>query len=288
MFINTLSNNSGRIITAGTQFIVKLITGIGQNINQIIDAGTQVIIKFIEGLGKNALLIANAGMETITKFVEGLAKAVKAHSGELQSAGKDLAFAIADGMTGGLASKVGEVASKAKDMASSAFSAAKGFLGIHSPSTLFYGLGQDTAQGFANALGDDMTAQASAVDMAESIVAAFSDTLSQMPDALADMDAFSPTITPVLDLTKVEAQSSGISDALTATITPAMSAAQAGLISASLAANAAATAADQQSTEPTQVIFEQTINAPEALSTNDIYRNTKSQITLAKEELNLV
>ena len=287
LFINTLSNNSGRIITAGTQFIVKLITGIGQNINQIIDAGTQVIIKFIEGLGKNALLIANAGMETITKFVEGLAKAVKAHSGELQSAGKDLAFAIADGMTGGLASKVGEVASKAKDMASSAFGAAKGFLGIHSPSTLFYGLGQDTAQGFANALGDDMTAQASAVDMAESIVAAFSDTLSQMPDALADMDAFSPTITPVLDLTKVEAQSAGISDALTATITPAMSAAQAGLISASLAANAA-TAADQQPTEPTQVIFEQTINAPEALSTNDIYRNTKSQITLAKEELNLV
>jgi tape measure domain-containing protein len=284
-FIVALDNNSGRIITAGTQFIVHLIEGLGRNIGQIIEAGTQVIIHFIEGLGKNALQIANAGMETIAKFVEGLAQGIRAHSGELRGAGKDLAFAIADGMTGGLASKVGEVASKAKDMASSAFNAAKGFLGIHSPSTLFYGLGQDTAQGFANALGDDELAARSAADMADNIVTAFTDTLSQIPDSLANMDAFSPTITPVLDLTTVAAQSTGIADALgVSSLDASVSSAQAALISSSIAAGAAATAAQAG---PTQVIFEQTINSPDPLSTNEIYRNTKSQIALAKEELSI-
>ncbi len=41
-------------------------------------------------------------------------------------------------------------------------------------------------------------------------------------------------------------------------------------------------------TGPAEVTFEQNIFAPTALSTNDIYRNTKSQIALAKEELNLL
>jgi hypothetical protein len=38
---------------------------------------------------------------------------------------------------------------------------------------------------------------------------------------------------------------------------------------------------------PTEINFEQNIYAPTALSTNDIYRNTRSQIVLAKEELNI-
>jgi hypothetical protein len=191
-------------------------------------------------------------------------------------------------MTLGLASKVGEVASAAGNLASKALGGAKGILGIHSPSTEFYKIGEQSAEGLSNAFDDDKTVQASAANMVDNITAAFTNSLGQIPDSLANMDAFNPTITPVLDLTKVQSQSSGISDALgAAIISPTVSSAQAALISSSTTAAAAASAANQPSTEPTSIIFEQTINAPTELSTNDIYRNTKSQITLAKEELGI-
>ena len=38
---------------------------------------------------------------------------------------------------------------------------------------------------------------------------------------------------------------------------------------------------------PTEVKFEQTINAPSQLSTADIYRQSRNLITLAKEELSI-
>jgi hypothetical protein len=44
-------------------------------------------------------------------------------------------------------------------------------------------------------------------------------------------------------------------------------------------------ASEPVSTAPTTVNFNQTINSPKYLSTNDIYRNTKSQLALAREEI---
>jgi ApbE superfamily uncharacterized protein (UPF0280 family) len=53
----------------------------------------------------------------------------------------------------------------------------------------------------------------------------------------------------------------------------------------------AATTAKDANAQPVQttneIKFEQIINAPTALSTNDIYRNTKTQLSLAKEELGI-
>ena len=286
-FINALSTSSSQIIAAGVAAIVKFITGIGQSAQQIIDAGTAVIIKLIEGIGADAGKIAEAAMTTIVKFVTGLTAAINKHKEELKTAGKDLAFAIADGMTLGLASKVAEVGQKAAGFATSVFQHAKSAVGANSPSKAFMTLGQDMGDGLAIGLDKNTSAQDSAAAMATSILTAFNDTIGQLPDAMANMEAFSPTITPVLDLTKVQSQATGITDALAgATITPNISAEQAAII-ASAVAPTSTTPDAQAPTAPTTVIFEQTINAPTELSTNDIYRNTKSQIALAKEELNI-
>jgi tape measure domain-containing protein len=286
-FINALSTSSQRIIDAGVAAIVKFIHGLGQSAQDIIDAGTEVIIKLIHGIGDDAGKIADAAMKTIVKFVKGLTAAIQTNSADLKSAGKDLAVAIADGLTGGLASKVGEVAGKAAELAHGAIGAAKKVLSIFSPSRVFMEIGEQTGEGFALGLDNNTSAEESAGNLANNIISAFTDTVSQIPDSLANMDAFSPTITPVLDLTKIQSQSTGISDALSgATITPTISIDQANLIASATMPTAASTS-DQKDTGPTSIIFEQTINAPEALSTNDIYRNTKSQIAMAKEELNI-
>jgi tape measure domain-containing protein len=117
------------------------------------------------------------------------------------------------------------------------------------------------------------------------IMDALANSMSRVPDILAGMDAFNPTITPVLDLTKVQAESSKLEDYMRLSpIKPDVS-----FERARLAAIPTSTESEQVPvyTGPTEITFEQNIYAPTALSTNDIYRNTKSQIVLAKEELGL-
>lgn len=105
---------------------------------------------------------------------------------------------------------------------------------------------------------------------------------------LKDLDDLNPTITPVLDLTRVQASAKTIDDLMRiSSIVPKVSLDRARTISTTteMAREAAATTPVQ--TGPTEIKFEQIINSPTALSTNDIYRNTKSQIAMAKEELEI-
>ncbi len=101
------------------------------------------------------------------------------------------------------------------------------------------------------------------------------------------MDEFNPVITPVLDLTEVQLASRKLDQFLSvSTITPDFSYDQARLISTVTDLESKASEVSAYS-GPTEVTFEQNIYAPTSLSTNDIYRNTKSQIVLAKEELSI-
>jgi tape measure domain-containing protein len=285
--LSEASKNASKLGAAGATALAEFIKGVGKDIGKIVDAGTNLIISFIRGIGANALKIANAAMDTVVQFVNGLSVAIKNHSKELQEAGKSLAFAIADGMTGGMASKVKEAAEGAVNLAKSAWNAAMNFIKAASPSKLFYEMGQYMAMGMANALNDDTSAADSAAGLASRTVSAFQDSMSLVPDALANMDEFNPVITPVLDLTKVQADAKDLSRM----VTLAPMAADLSFQQAQQLAHTTDTKPGEAEAplppQPTEVKFEQNIYAPEALSTNDIYRNTRSQIALAKEELSI-
>jgi tape measure domain-containing protein len=285
-FITALSNNYQKIIDAGANAIIKFVEGIGRDITKVVTKGTDVAIAFINAIGDNAVKFANAAGDALVDFLNGMADAIRTHSKELRDAGINIAEAIADGMTFGLAGKAKDVADGALGLAGKAVSGVGHFLGIGSPSRVFREIGGFMAAGMAMGLDKDQTAENSAVAQAERIVAAFSKTLGDNPDMLIGLDA-SPVITPVLDLTKVKAGATGLSNLLTTpTITPDVSIAQARTIAttAELTSGGDTTPAY---TGPSEVKFEQNIFSPEALSTNDIYRNTKSQIALAKEELKI-
>jgi hypothetical protein len=115
----------------------------------------------------------------------------------------------------------------------------------------------------------------------------FRNSLTAITDSLGDITEFNPTITPVLDLTKVQADAAKISDYIQGgpALTPSFSTAQARTIASD------AQIVPDTTTSPTattgEVKFEQNIYAPEQLSTADIYKQTRNQITLAKEELSI-
>ena len=117
------------------------------------------------------------------------------------------------------------------------------------------------------------------------IMDALSNSMNKITDMLSGMDNFNPVITPVLDLTKVQSESAKLEEYMRLSpITPDVS-----FQRARLSAIPAESDITQPTTYtgPTEVKFEQNIYSPTTLSTNDIYRNTKSQIALAKEELGI-
>ncbi len=136
-------------------------------------------------------------------------------------------------------------------------------------------------------IAQDKSAANSAVSLAENVIFKLKESLSKVPSSLEGLDQFNPVITPVVDLTKVHEASKNISTLMAASALKAA-------VSFTTASQISSATAPERVTEeptstvtPTGVMFEQNIYAPKALSTNDIYRNTKSQIVLAKEELGI-
>lgn len=275
------------VAAAGT-LIISFLNGIAAQIPGIAAAGTNLIIQFINAMQKSMNKIADAGMTAVVKFINGLADSIDKHSGEMRSAGANLARAIIDGMTGGLASGVGKLIQKAKDMAGNVINAAKSALGIHSPSREFFEIGGYSTEGLANGLeATSKVAEQSAAKVGVNTVMSLKKSIDGLSDKVALNMDLQPTITPVLDLSNVKksaAQVAGmLPNAPTLTLNKSYDAAVQAVRGAQQndEAQKELVAAGSGDT----LIFNQTNNSPKALSQAEIYRQTKNQISIAKDEL---
>jgi tape measure domain-containing protein len=112
--------------------------------------------------------------------------------------------------------------------------------------------------------------------------------LNAVVDRLGDVEEFNPTITPVLDLSNIQRDAKTIGGLLGgSSIGAEVSLNQARVISSATEAQRVESDLATANTGPSEVKFEQNIFSPTALSTNDIYRQTRSQIALAKLELEI-
>lgn len=150
--LKTMQKFVPQMVDAGLKLVVGILNGVAKNIGAVVTAGVNVIVAFLKGVSQNAPRVLNAGVSTVISFVNGLANTIRARSGEMRAAGLNLAMAIIDGMTGGLASGVGRLAAKAREIASSALNAAKDVLGIASPSKEFIKIGKYVVDGFVKGL----------------------------------------------------------------------------------------------------------------------------------------
>jgi hypothetical protein len=137
-----------RIASAALQLLAGFLEAIAHNIGKVTKAGADIVIAWIQGIGDQSVRIVNAAFKAVIKFINGLADAIEKNTPQLRDAGKHLAFAIADGMTLGLASKVKDVGNSAVNLAKSALNKAKGWLHIGSPSKKFFELGEWSALGW--------------------------------------------------------------------------------------------------------------------------------------------
>jgi len=315
-FINGMGTKINDVVTAGVNVMISFIQGLGQNAVRLANAAGQALVNFLNGLADAintyAPQIRAAGVRVgealingivpgftnkigdVVSWLGGLAGNVAGWvgylGGALLQAGKDVVHGLGNGIIAAKNWILGVLA----DMVSWIPGPIKKALGLSSPSKLFRGFGINIVEGLVLGIRSmEPSVNNAANSLANNVASAFNtDTInsaiSEMTDQLSNLDEFNPVITPVLDLTKVQSESSKIAGYMgVSAITPDTSLQQARLIStATNLANASNTA--PVAPAPTEVTFTQTITSPAALSTNDIYRNTRNQITLAKEELGII
>lgn len=323
-FLKALTDKTQDIINAGADLIVTILKGISDNIQKIIDAGGDLIIKFIQGIGEKSVEITNAALDVLVDFINGMADAINTHRKELQDAGKNLALAIADGLTMGLASKTKDVVDGAVGLGKKMWNGITGFFDSHSPSRLMMKLGGYLGDGLAIGMDNNTSAEDSAETLADKIVAAFQkilDKVQELLDKLMDqIDSNQPVIKPIVDQSQIEsaskaiqalmdqataanssmktnfsqtaqdaaatAQNGGAPTQTLAQILGTTSAAQAKLIATTSPDTGRGDIRSPQTASKT-VVFNQNNYSPKALTATDIYRNTNSQIAMAKEELKI-
>lgn len=280
--ITGMGNAAIDIMNAATNMIVQFLLAIASNFNTLIEGGKDMALKIMEGIADTTISFLDSAFKLLINFLNDLEQVIRDNSAEIRSSVMGIVDAIIDGLTGGLSDRAGEVASSVGDIASGALNVGKSILGINSPSKEFMKIGGSIVEGFALGMKDDSPIRNRASAMSENLIAAFRNTLENI-DTLEDIDEFQPTITPVLDLSKVREGAGYIGAILGSSEIAATSADQANIISATQVNEA--TTADEPQAETREVQFIQNNYSPEALSTGDIYRNTRSQIVLAKEKL---
>lgn len=287
-FINTVANSASRIITAGANAVINFVTGLGRNASRVVSAGVNVILNFLRGISGSAIRLARGAADVLINFLNALADVIRRKSPELRAAGRNIASAIIDGITGGLASKAKSVADKLLGVADGALNTVKGALGINSPSKVFMEIGRNMAEGLAVGLDKDQTVVTSAVSLAKRTTDAVNNSIAKAMQEVDNVSEFNPVITPVLDLTRVRDDAKAIAGFMGdgKSLTPNVSRRQANIIASTSSAIDENDSTDGVNS-PNVLSFEQNIYAPTQLSTSDIYKQTRNQITIAKEELNV-
>lgn len=282
--LTELANHAYEFGEKGATILANFLNGIADNIGKVIDAATNVILNFLDGIARNGPKIIDKGMWTILQLLEGVRDAINKYSDRFNKVGREIAWAIVDGMTGGLASKAWSFGESMVSFAKKGYNKVKDFFGIHSPSRLMKELGGYVGEGFA--IGVENTGERVAEageNMSNAAYDAMAKAIGGVNELLEDDPSFKPEIKPILDLTEMQKQAKGINNFLPAIGVTAQA--------ANAARPPAPVAVDNSDKDRqngvTNITFNQTNNSPEALDAATIYRQTHTQLAMAKDKLTL-
>lgn len=282
--LTELANHAYEFGEKGATILANFLNGIADNIGKVVDAATNVILNFLDGIARNGPKIIDKGMWTVLKLLEGVRDAINKYAPRFNKVGREIAWAIVDGMTGGLASKAWSFGESMVSFAKKGYNKVKDFFGIHSPSRLMKELGGYVGEGFA--IGVENTGERVAEageNMSNAAYDAMAKAIGGVNELLEDDPSFKPEIKPILDLTEMQKQAKGINNFL-----PAIGVTAQAANAARPPAPIAVDNSDKNSQNGvTNITFNQTNNSPEALDAATIYRQTHTQLAMAKDKLTL-
>ncbi len=148
-FVDTILGMLPQILQAGVDIVLNLLNGIVANAPDIIHQAAEISINFISMVKSHLPQILQTGVELIGELLAGIIRSapdiIAAIPGIIYDVARtflsydwgSVGSDIIAGIARGIANAGGAIVDAAVDAAKSAFNAAKDFLGINSPSTLF-------------------------------------------------------------------------------------------------------------------------------------------------------
>lgn len=286
MLLETIAKHLPAMIDAGVKILNGFLDGIARNIGSVVTKAVDVVVAFINAVKNNQGRVIQAGVDFIISYVNGLADAIRNNSARMGEAGANLASAMVEGMIRGLAAGAGRIASRARQIAQDALNAAKSALDIGSPSKEMFKMGEFFDQGFVNGLLSlSSEVKKTAGGVGRGALDAITDSLSEIKTAVDSDLNLTPSIVPVIDLSEVRKTPRDISRILNG-MTP---------ITFDTSRNSAQDISESDAFDPTYdgddgdaqigVVYNQYNSSPKALSSAEIYRQTKNQLSTVTRDL---
>ena len=164
MVVETLLQNLPSIVAAGMDLVMALVNGILDNMDVLIDSAIEIIDVVVDKLIENLPKLIDGGVRLIIALAGGLIKAIPnlvskipeiisaiidgfvSSIPDIVSVGKQ----IVEGLWNGIKAMAGWIKNKVSDFVGGIVSSVKGALGIHSPSRVFAGIGENMALGLSD------------------------------------------------------------------------------------------------------------------------------------------
>ena len=164
--------NLPQMVSGGIEILMSIVDGIINNIDEIIDSTIEVIDAVIDGLTNNLPKLVEGGVKLTIALAVGLIKAIPrlvqnipqiiaaivkgfvAGTSQILEVGKN----IVRGIWNGISAMSGWIWEKVTGFFSGIVDGVKGILGIHSPSKVFAGIGENMALGLGEGWNDEFGA----------------------------------------------------------------------------------------------------------------------------------
>lgn len=165
-----VTENLSTILEQGVQILTSLATGIIGALPELIGQIPSIITGIVGTLSESFPSIVSTGVTLLLELGGGIISAIPQLVAQLPSIGAAIlgvlieipgmvlgvGKSIVEGLWSGISSMASWVAEKVKVFASGIVDGIKGFLGIHSPSTVFAEIGDNMALGLGKGFGDSM------------------------------------------------------------------------------------------------------------------------------------
>lgn len=215
--VETILQNLPSIVAAGMDMVMAIVNGILDNIDLLIDCTIDLIDVVVDKLIENLPKLVEGGIKLIGALAGGLIEAIPQLVGNIPKiiAAIVKAFAagayqiigigknIVTGVWEGIKSMASWITSKVKGFFSGIVNSVKGILGIHSPSRVFAGIGENMALGLSdgwdseyNKIKRNIT---SGLDFGTATIDAKATMSGKLQNALTDIGNINIVVQSVLD-----------------------------------------------------------------------------------------
>lgn len=278
VFVNeifrVLVDNAPNFIDAGLGLIVALLEGLAMGIKDIVVAAVDLVLNFLDGVESKIPDIVQGAFDLIISFLDGLEEGIDENMPRLiESAGK-LAGSLLEGIVDGLIAGVGQVISSVVEIGKSILDSLKDALGIQSPSKEAGYIIDFFTLGLTRRLHKNVG------DVEESTALLGTSMLSALTDSIDNNLNISPTVRPVMDLSDIISGGQHMNDILGQGITIPTNLNQ--LTSSISSGTLQDTSQINPIPQTTSITFNQTNNSPKPLSSLEIYRQTRNQLSLLR------